>query len=448
MDPITIGLCSVALIVFTIYLGIHVAVALALTSFVSVWLLKGTPVVAMNLLFVAASDSIASYDFAVVPLFVLMGMFVAVANVAADAYAAANRLFRRLRGGLGVATVVANAMFAAVTGVSIASAAVFTKIAVPEMRRFGYDPRFAVGIVAGSSILGMLIPPSLLMIVFGILTEVSIGKLFIAGFLPGLLMTFLFSGLIVLVAARKPELVGAAPRPRSLGASATETAAELANPMPRIELIRNLWPVVVLIGLVMGGIYAGFFTPTEAGAVGALLAMLIAIIRRRLTFASGWNVLVETGKITSAICILVVGATAYSRMLAMTGLPFIVPEWIGQAGLGLYSALAIYILLIIVMGLFLDSISVMLLTVPITFPVFMAMGADPIWFGIVTIIAVEIGILTPPLGIALFVVKATLDDTDITLRDVVVGSLPFVAAMVVCLGLVVVFPGIVTVLLN
>ncbi|KMK64552.1 TRAP transporter large permease [Puniceibacterium sp. IMCC21224] len=438
LDPFSIGIASFVVILTLIQLGFHVAIALATTSFLSVWLLRDTPVIAFHLLFMSATDSISSYDFAVIPLFVLMGMLVVEAGVAKDAYAAADRVFRKLRGGLGVATVAANAVFAAVTGVSIASAAVFTRIALPQLLSLGYAPRLSLGIIAGSSILGMLIPPSLLMIVFGILTEVSIGSLFIAGIVPGFIMAVLFSLLIVLTGLIWPASVGVGHSPAP---EATETTTKRST-------MGGVWPIALMVTIIMGGIYGGFFTPTEAGAVGATLGLGIALVRKSLTRSSFLSVLLETGKITAAICILVVGATMYSRMLAMTGLPSAIPIWMQTAGLGFGAALAIYIAMIVVMGLFLDSISVLLLVVPITFPFFIAAGVDPVWFGIVTIIAVEIGILTPPVGIALFVVLASAEDPDITLKDVALGALPFVGAMAFCLGLIIAFPMLITITSN
>lgn len=332
--------------------------------------------------------------------------------------------------GWGIATVGANAIFAAITGVSIASAAVFTKVAVPQMIARGYNPRFAVGVVAGSSVLGMLIPPSLLLIIYGILVEVSIGDLFIAGIMPGLLLAAFYIIGIMAMARLTPRFLG---NPRE-GAMATEPV------FGRLALVRKMAPVVLLIAAVFGGIYGGFFTPTEAGAVGALGALIVALARKTLDWGTFWRILVETGQVTASICILFVAATMYSRMLALSGFPNALGDWLTAAELGFYGIVLAYVLILLLLGSILDSTSIMLIAVPLFAPPLLALGADLVWFGIVTIIAVEIGLLTPPLGISAFVVKANLDDDHISLRDTFLGSAPFAAIMMLCLIVVITFP--------
>lgn len=424
-----IGLCSVAVMVSLIWLGLHVAVALAATSFLGVWLIRGDVDLAARLIALAAKDSISSYVFGVIPLFVLMGLFVERAGIGRDAFDVGEYAFRKIRGGLGVATVGANAIFAAITGVSIASAAVFTKVAVPQMIDRGYNPRFAVGVVAGSSVLGMLIPPSLLLIIYGILVEVSIGDLFIAGILPGLLLAGLYAVGILVMARTTPRFLG---NPRD--------AASDDNAMTRSQVFVKLAPVAVLIGAVFGGIYGGIFTPTEAGAVGALGAVVIAALRRTLDAPVVWRILVETGHVTASICILFVAATMYSRMLALSGFPNALGDWLTAAELGFYGIVIAYVLLILILGSILDSTSIMLIMVPLFAPPLLALGADLVWFGIVTIVAVEIGLLTPPLGISAFVVKANLGDSRIGLKDIFIGAAPFAAIMALCLVAIIALP--------
>ena len=435
MSPSEIGLVSIGVIVVLIYSGLHVAVALGLASLVGVWALRGTFEVATNLLAIAAADSIASYDFGVIPLFVLMGALVSAADLGRDAYVAANQLFCRVRGGLGIATVAANAVFAAVTGVSIASATVFTKIAVPEMLRLGYKPRFAVGVVAGSSVLGMLIPPSILLIVYGIVAEQSVGKLFLGGVVPGIVLAIMFSIAIVFMAWKMPGFVGDPQTP---------AASEM---MPGLQVVRLLVPIVLLIVLVIGGIYGGLFTPTEAAAIGAVGAFMIALVRRRLTMRAIWTILTETGTVTATICVIFVAASMYSRMLAMSGLPAAVADYVVAANLGFNTMIALYLALVLFLGTFLDSFSIILLTVPVMLPILDSFKTDLIWFGVLMVVAVEIGILTPPLGIAVFTVKSTLNDPRITLNDVFAGAFPFVLVMCVLLLLMMVFPRMVTAIL-
>jgi C4-dicarboxylate transporter DctM subunit len=427
-----IGLLSIIGILFLIYTGMHVSIALGLLSFLGVWFIRDNFQVASKLLALAAADSISKYAFGVVPLFVLMGMFISVSDIGADMFAVANRLFGRVKGGLGIATVAANAVFAAVTGISIASAAVFTKVAVPEMTKLGYRPRFAVGVVTGSSVLGMLIPPSLLLILFGVLTETSIGDLFKAGILPGILLSLAFTALILIMAYRWPEYIG----PAVDGRGATGAT------MGFFTAAWKLLPIVALVALVLGGIYAGWFTPTESGAVGALGALLLALGKRRMTWAKLWQVLVETGHVTVAILFLIISANMYGRMLALSGITNFLGDWIGRTGLGLYGFLTIYIIIVLLMGTILDSSSIMMIIVPLVYPVMQTMQVDFVWFGLVTVVAIEVGLLTPPLGIAAYVVKSTLDDQNIGLNDVFAGAFPFVVIMLLVLVLVVIFPQI------
>ncbi|ABD53789.1 TRAP transporter large permease [Jannaschia sp. CCS1] len=428
---LTVGFGSVFLMVALIWLGLHVAVALAAASFLGVWLIRGDVELAARLLGLAAEDSIASYVFGVIPLFVLMGLLVERAGVGRDAFDVGESAFRRIKGGLGVATVGANAIFAAITGVSIASAAVFTKVAVPQMIDRGYNPRFAVGVVAGSSVLGMLIPPSLLLIIYGVLVEVSIGDLFLAGILPGLLLAVLYAIGILVMARKTPGFVGTPP---------AEDDGRPGLGWPTI--CAKLFPIVLLIGAVFGGLYGGWFTPTEAGAVGAFLALLVALARRSLTPARLWEVLKETGHVTASICILFVAATMYSRMLALSGFPNALGDWLTASQFGLTGIIIAYVALILILGSILDSTSIMLITVPLFAGPIVALGADLIWFGIITIIAVEIGLLTPPLGISAFVVKANLQDDRIGLKDIFLGAAPFAGIMLICLILVIVFPAL------
>jgi tripartite ATP-independent transporter DctM subunit len=435
MTGFEVGLFSVLAILILIYSGMYVPVALGLVSFVSVWLLRGTLEAPVYLLTLAASNSLEDYIFGVIPLFVLMGLLVSQCELGKDIYEVANHLLRRLRGGLGVATVAANAAFAAITGVSIASAAVFTRVSVPEMMRFGYQPRFAVGVVAGSSVLGMLIPPSVMLIIYALITEQSVADLFTAGIVPGLLLSISYAVAIVAMARFAPRYVG--------GQEHSDRVKAGERDMPPRELLAKIGPFVVLILLVLGGIYGGLFTPTEAGAVGALGALVTALIKRKLSRSGFWTVLVETGHIAASILMLIVAATMYSRMLALSGLPSDLGEWISQSEIGLYGILAIYVVLLIVMGTILDTTSIILIMVPLFLPVMDPYNINLVWFGIVTIVGAEIGLLTPPLGIACYVIKASLADEErISLYDIFAGAFPFAVIMLLVLILLIAFPSI------
>ena len=434
MSSVAIALGSLLLMLLLIYAGLHVAITLGVLSFIGVWLIRDDVTVAANLLAQAVSDSVASHVFGVVPLFVLTGFLVAHADVGKDAFEVAHQAFRRIRGGLGVATVAANAVFAAITGISIASAAVFTRVAVPQMLRFGYQPRFAVGVVTGSSVLGMLIPPSLLMILYGFLSNQSVGDLFTAGILPGLLLSLAYALLILLMAHLRPQSVYLRP----------PTGQEDDQPlMPLGEMLRKMLPVGLLIGSVLGGIYAGLFTATEAGAVGAAMALAVALLRRKLSWRGFWGVLTETGHVTVAVSFLIICANIYTRMLAMSGTPQALVAWMAAAGFGVAVFLLIYILLILLLGTVIDSSSILLIVLPLMLPVAEQFGLNLIWFGVITVVAVEIGLLTPPFGLSVYVVKSTLGNTvPLSLSDIFRGTAPFTLTMLGVLLLLVAFPSL------
>ena len=438
MTPFEIGLVSLAAMAGLVMSGLFVPVALMLCSYVGVWAIKGSPLLAGKLLALAANDAISSYFFGVVPLFVLMGFITAEAGLGRDAFQVANHFFRRIRGGLGLATIGANAAFAAVTGISIASAAVFARLAVPEMTSRGYTAKFATGIVAGSSVLGMLIPPSLLLILYALLTEQSVGDLFLAGVLPGLLLAVLFGATVLGLAAFAPRFVGY---------GALEGTVAPDDELTALEILSKGLPLVLLILLTLGGIYGGIFTPIEAGAVGALGATLIGLAKRRLSLAGFWRVLTETGLVTASICFLLIAAQMYSRMLALSGVPAGFGGWVATAELAPVAIVLAYVALVSALGASLDSSSIMLILVPLMLPVAQGLGRDLVWVGIVTVIAVEIGLLTPPFGISVFVVKSTLAAEAPPLGDIFAGAAPFALAMLVALGLVLAFPWLATALL-
>jgi len=305
------------------------------------------------------------------------------------------------------------------------------------MLRLGYKPRFAVGVVAGSSVLGMLIPPSLLMILYGILSETSIGDLFIAGIIPGLVLAIAYCALIWIMARCFPSHVAV---PEAL-----EGGVE--SDMGGMEMFTKSVPIILLIVVVLGGIYGGVFTATEAGAVGAMGALVLAILKRRLTWASLWQALTETGHVTAAICFLLISAHVYARMIAMTGIPNVMESYIVGSGLGLAELIVIYLVTLIILGTILDAGSIMLITVPLAVPALASFNVDLVWFGILTIIAVEIGLLTPPLGLACFVIHNNLQDDRISVEDIFWGAAPFAVTMVIVLVLITLVPQLATLLL-
>ena len=434
MTGLEVGAVSVLAMLVLIYIGMYVPIVLAFISFVGVWVVKGNVNIAVSLLWMASAKTVGNFLFGVIPLFVLMGLLVSACGMGRDTYDIAQSLVKRIRGGLGMATVVANAIFAAITGVSIASATVFTRISVPEMLRYGYKGRFAVGVVAGSSVLGMLIPPSVLLIIYALIAEESVGDLFIAGVGPGLLLTAAFCGLIAFMAYVFPNSV-----------ASPETFAqesESDNRLSRKELVSKSLPIATLILVVLGGIYEGLYTPTEAGAAGAFVAFIFALWRRSLTWRGTWVILVEAGHISATLLFLIVSASMYSRMLGITGLPTQLGTWIGEMDASFGMLLFLYVVIVLVLGTIIDSVSIMVIAVPLFLVVLAPYNVDLVWFGIVTIIATEIGLLTPPLGLAVYVIKSTLDRDDISLADIFIGAAPFALIMLFVLIVIILVPEI------
>lgn len=424
-----VGALSFIGVLVVVFTGIHIGVGLIFLSFIGIWIIMGNPNVAINTIKLASNEFLRNYFFGVVPLFVMMGLLVSESDIGKDTFDAARWLLKKVKGGLGVATVLANAVFAAITGSSIASAAVFTKVAVPQMISHGYSPKFAVGTVAGSSVLGMLIPPSLLLIIYGFIAEQSVGRLFLAAVVPGLILAGVMSLAIIAMAHFWPGYVGKASQDHYDDENFRTASIKIA-------------PIIVLVLSVMGGIYGGLFTPVEAGAVGAAGALVIALIKRRLTWRKLWNVLLDTGHTTVSVLFLILAANIYGRMLALSGFPQSVGEFITTANLGFLAFMACYVLLLILFGMFLDSVSIMLIILPIVLPVMVSFGGDLVWFGIITVIAVEMGLLTPPLGIAVYVVRSTINSKDITLNDIFIGAFPYVVIMLAVTILLIVMPGI------
>jgi C4-dicarboxylate transporter, DctM subunit len=438
MSNITIGLILIGVLFVLVLLGMRIAVALMAVAFAGVWILRGNFDLSMRLMSITAYNGVANYLFATIPLFVLMGHLVSISNVGKDTFDVAETLLRRLIGGLGIATVAANTVFAAVTGVSIASAAVFTKVAVPEMTRHGYRASFSAGTVAGSSVLGMLIPPSLLLIIYGVLAEQSIGRMFIAGLIPGVLLAGGFILWIVLVAKFAPGFVFTQEHLNN-----ADENRPVPPSMPASEILRKLIPIIALVIFVLGGIYSGFFTPTEAGGVGAFAALIIALMRRSLNLSKWWQVLTQTGTVSVGILALLVAAGFYSQMLAVAGIPSAITDFVQSTGFGITGFLFAYVVLVLLLGMILDSSSILLIVVPISAPIAQSLGFDLIQFGIITVIAVEVGLLTPPFGISIFTVHSTLADGRTSLESIFAGALPYVGIMLIVLTLVAIFPGLV-----
>jgi C4-dicarboxylate transporter DctM subunit len=435
---VSAAVALIACLLVLVALGVHIAIALGMTSALGIYLVTGDVRVVATMLGSTAYESLRDYVFAVIPLFMLMGEFIGKSGAVGDVYRGINRLLRRLPGRLAIATVLGNALFSFVTGVSIASAAAFTRIAYPEMKRFGYHQGFALGAVAGSSCLGMLIPPSVLMIVWGILTEKSIGQIFLAGVLPGLLLTAMFVGYIFVSALLRPALVGGGVDTRSASSS---------DEVPLSAFLTSLAGILVVIVAVLGGIWFGVFTPTEGAGAGALIGLVLGLLKG-MRYRDVVDSILAVGRTSAPILLLLVAASLYSRTLAMTGVSSAIQDLFTGSGLTPALVVAIMVLVWFLLGMVIDSISIMLLTVPMFAPIAESLGYHPIAFAIIGILAIEAGLLTPPFGLLVYTVKAATQDeaAEVSMVQIFKSSTPYWIIILLCMLLIVWFPGIATVL--
>ena len=391
-------------------LGVHIAIALGMTSALGVYLVTGGNFdVVLNMLASTAYESLRSYEFAVIPLFMLMGEFIGKSGAVTDVYRAIHRGLKRIPGRLAVATLLGNAIFSFVTGVSIASAAAFSRIAYPEMKRFDYHRGFALGAIAGSSCLGMLIPPSVLMIVWGLLTERSIGQIFLAGILPGLLLLSLFVTYVLTTAIFRPSLVGDG-KEKTAGQPELKNSTETTDTSP-LQVWGSALGILLVVMSVIGGIWFGIFTPTEAAGAGAFISLVMALAKG-MRYRGIIDAILSVGRTSAPILLLLVAASLYSRTLAMTGVSNAIQGLFLGTEMLPWMILALMVGIWFVLGMVIDSISIMLLTVTIFEPIAVSLGYDPIAFAIIGIIAIEAGLLTPPFGLLVYTVKAAIQDED------------------------------------
>lgn len=429
-------LYTFVLLIGLVVLRVHIGIALGIGSLVGVFFAYDDLGVALSILETTAFDAIRSDTLAVIPLFVLMGEVLSRAGAASDLYQLCDRSLRRVPGRLGVATVIGNAAFAAVSGVSIASAATFSRIAYPEMRKMGYDKSFSLGVISGSACLGMLIPPSVLLIIWAILTEGSVGALFSAGVVPGLLLAAAFVAYNVVRAVRNPSL---APN-FSPSIRATGTATEENEPLS--ALISGVG-IIFLIILVLGGIWAGLFTPTEAAGFGVIGGIGIALFKG-MRAADFVEAIIDAGRTAAPIMFLLVAGSMYARLLAVSGGVEMINGFFESAGLSVLAILIVMTVIWLLLGMLIDSISIILLTVPVFVPLAASAGISDIAFAIYGIMIIEAGLLTPPVGLLVYTVQSSVPDKSVTLSETFRGAVPYWILILIVAAMVLVFPGIAT----
>jgi len=424
MNPELVGYLGIAMLFVLLAFRMHIGIAMAFTGFIGISLIIDLNA-GMNILGVVPWSEGSSYSLSVIPLFILMGQFAFVSGVSQDIYKAVYSWMGHLRGGLAMATIVACAGFAAVCGSSLATGATMAKVSIPEMQKYGYNTSLATGSVAAGGTLGILIPPSIGFIIYGILTEESIGKLFMAGIIPGILLSSLFLLTIFLQCLIQPDM---GPKGESL------TWREKFNSL------YATWPMLALFVLVMGGIYLGFFTPTEAAGIGAFGALVITVIKGRMTFATLVESLLSTGTMTAMIFLIIIGANVFSSFLALTGIPFTLAGSVAALELPRMVVLVVILLLFVALGCVMDCFAIMILMVPILFPIIQAMQFNPIWFGVIMVIVLEVGLITPPVGLNVFVIKGVVPDVPMT--TIFKGVWPFLFAATACILIIILFPQI------
>jgi tripartite ATP-independent transporter DctM subunit len=427
LDPATAGLIVAAMLVVMLVCGVNIGVGLGLSGFTGILLAINDRAALAQVATVPFSTT-NSFTLAVIPLFILMGALATQAGLTTDLYRAAYNWMGKVRGGLAMATTLASAAFGAACGSTIVNAAVFTKMAMPEMTKFGYDKRLSAGCIAASGTLASLIPPSILMIVYAVITEQSVARLLVAGLLPGLLSAGVYLLGIYLIAVRYPHL---APVP-----DVTITRRE------KWESLKGVWGITFLFVLVIGGIYLGFFVPTYAGAIGAFGAFLIVLAKRRLNRATLIETFKDAGITTSTIFIIVIGGIIFARFLTYTGLVGDISDWMIGLGWPPIAYLMGFAVLYLILGMLIDPIAIMVMTLPIMFPIMTNVGYDPIWLGVIAIKLAEISLITPPVGLNVYVVRSA-SPVPMSLEQVFAGVTPFLLMDVVTLGLLIAFPSIV-----
>jgi len=425
VNPITAGILGSLLLAILLFLGMPIAFVMMLVGFLGISYLTSIhaalPVIAKTVY-----ETASYYPYTIIPLFILMGGFAGSAGITRELYQSFDKWFRRLPGGLGIATISACAFFAALSGSSVAASAAMGTIAIPEMRRFNYAPRLAVGVVAAGGTLSFLIPPSLGFVVYGMLTEQSIGKLLISGIFPGILLSLAFVTIIVFQVKLNPSLAPATPGEVSF--------------IEKLKAFSGIWETLIVFFIVMGGIYGGFINPTEAGAIGATALFVIALLKKKLTFRNLSASLLESGRISVLVLFLVAGANVFSYFLALSTIPIAVSSWMAGLDVSRYIILAIIILIYMVLGCFLDAISMMVLTMPVIFPVIKALGFDPIWFGVICVIMMEAGLITPPVGLNVYTLAGVVKE--VPMQTIFRGAMPFLISMIVVVIFITLFPEI------
>ena len=418
---------AVALIGFLVLFGlmllrVPVGMAMGLVGVTGYGYLVG-PGPALKLVGQTSMRTVTDYTFGVIPMFMLMGAFVSISGVCKELFKAANAFVGHLRGGLGVATVVACGGFAAICGSSVATAATFAGVAYPEMRRYGYPQSFSTGVIAAGGTLGAMLPPSTVLAVYAIITQQDIGKLFMAGILPGLLAITMYVLTIMLIVKIKPDLL---------------PAGEYRSWPERFKGLKDVWAPLLLFVFVIGGLYGGVFTPTEAGGMGAGGAFLLGVIRGRLSRAQIREALLQATRTSAAVFTVLIGALLFGYFLTITQTPQKLTEFLTGLGVGNYGVLALIMVMYLVLGCLMDAMAMIILTVPIIFPVVTQLGFDPIWFGVIIVMTVELGLIHPPVGMNVFVIKSVVKDVSFT--TIFKGVIPFVITDLLRLVILIAFP--------
>ena len=367
--------------------------------------------------------TVTDFNYAVVPLFLLMGSFATSSGMSRELFRAANAFIGHLRGGLGIATILACGGFAAICGSSVATAATFSRVAYPEMRRFNYPESFSAGVIAAGGTLGIMIPPSTVLAIYGIITEQDIGKLFIAGVIPGILAVFMYAATVSIIGWTRPGFLPSGPK---------------ANWSERVDALKHVWATLLLFGFVIGGLYGGIFTATEAAGAGAGGAYIIGLARRRLSWKQTLQCLLETTRTTAAVFTILIGALLFGYFLTITQTPQKVTAFLTGLGIGNYGVLTLILIMYLLLGCLMDALAIVILTVPIIFPLIKQMGFDPIWFGIIIVMTVELGLIHPPVGMNIFVIKSVLED--IKISTIFAGVIPFIITDIIRLIILVLFP--------